>query len=131
MSDAGQQTPGREGDHQPVWDRRRIGPRGTAARVIVGLSLLGSVTYGHVRRRLQTGAVGPRAGRLSGWAPRMAPSLGCPTTTAGCPTPSDPANGPPEFLVTSCGEVSPDGPISRWSPKSSPQTPHQTGLGVR
>lgn len=33
-------------------DRRRIGPRGTAARVIVGSALVGSVVWGHARSRI-------------------------------------------------------------------------------
>jgi hypothetical protein len=39
-----------ESNHQTVDRRRRIGPIGTAARIIVGLVLLGSVVQGHLAR---------------------------------------------------------------------------------
>jgi hypothetical protein len=36
--------------HQPAARRRGIGPIGTAVRLLVGLGLLGSVTWGHLAR---------------------------------------------------------------------------------
>ena len=36
--------------HQPAARRRGIGPIGTTARLLVGLGLLGSVTWGHLAR---------------------------------------------------------------------------------
>ncbi len=53
MSDARHERAGVVGDHGPVWGGRHIGPLGTAARVIVGLGLFGSVTYGHVAGELR------------------------------------------------------------------------------